>query len=53
MPKSINGQQFIVRNCTDCDVFLLDYSGQVIIENCTNCFVFVAPCESSVYFRYV
>ena len=25
LPGSVNGQQFIIENCTDCDLYILDH----------------------------
>lgn len=50
-PGQIQGQQFIVEECDDCDIFLLDHSAQVTVDYATNCRIFVGPCESSVFLR--
>lgn len=51
LPGSINGQQFLIENCTDCDIFLLDNCTSVQIDECTNCRIIVGPCESSLFLR--
>lgn len=50
-PGSINGQQFIIEDCVDCDIFVCDYSASVTIDNCTNCRFFIGPVESSIFIR--
>lgn len=50
-PGAIAGQQFVIANCTDCDIFLCDHCEMVTIDKCTNCRIFVGPCESSVFIR--
>jgi len=50
-PGSVNGQQFIIEDCVDCDIFVCDYSASVTIDNCTNCRIFVGPVESSIFVR--
>jgi protein XRP2 len=50
-PGSIRGQQFIIEDCEDCTIFLLDHSATVSIDECKNCNIFVGPCESSVFVR--
>ena len=50
-PGSINGQQFCIENCADCDIWLLDHSAAVTIDQCERCRVVVGPCESSVFVR--
>ena len=50
-PGSINGQQFIVEECEDCDIFLLDWSAMVTVDLCKRCRLVIGPCESSVFLR--
>ncbi|KAE9043774.1 hypothetical protein PR003_g2046 [Phytophthora rubi] len=51
LPGSINGQQFLIEDCHNCDIFLLDHCTSVQIDGCVNCRVVVGPCESSVFLR--
>ena len=51
LPGELNGQQFIIEECEDCDIFLLDWSATVTIDLCRRCRIFVGPCESSVFLR--
>ncbi|KAJ0412302.1 hypothetical protein ATCC90586_009492 [Pythium insidiosum] len=51
LPGSINGQQFLIENCSDCDIFLLDHCTAVQIDDCINCRIVVGPCESSLFLR--
>jgi len=48
---SINGQQFNIEECKDCDIFLLDYMDSVFMDDCENCRVFFGPVESSIFIR--
>jgi protein XRP2 len=48
---SINGEQFNIEECKDCDIFLLDYIATVFIDHCENCRIFVGPIESSIFIR--
>ncbi|CAM9324867.1 unnamed protein product [Ectocarpus fasciculatus] len=45
-PGSIGGQQFIVEECSECEVYLLDHTAALTIDLCTDCRVFAGPCES-------
>ena len=45
-PGSIGGQQFMVEECSDCDVYLLDNTAALTIDVCTDCRIFTGPCES-------
>ncbi|KAI9987130.1 hypothetical protein PInf_023005 [Phytophthora infestans] len=51
LPGSINGQQFLIEECHNCDIFLLDHCTSVQIDACTNCRIVVGPCEGSVFLR--
>lgn len=51
LPGSINGQQFIIEDCSDCDVFLLDNCTSVQIDECVNCRIVVGPCQASLFLR--
>lgn len=41
--KEIKGNQFMIRNCTNCVISLLDHSNTVTIDDCKNCKIFVGP----------
>ncbi|OWY98762.1 hypothetical protein PHMEG_00030394 [Phytophthora megakarya] len=51
LPGTINGQQFVIEDCHNCDIFLLDHCTSVQIDACINCRIVVGPCESSVFLR--
>lgn len=48
---TINGEQFNVEECKNCDIFLLDHVATAFIDECENCRIFVGPVESSVFVR--
>lgn len=48
---SIDGEQFNIEECSDCDIFLLDRIAQVFVDECKNCRIFIGPTESSVFIR--
>ena len=50
-PGQIAGQSFMIEECSNCHIYLLDHSAAVNIDLCTNCTVVVGPCESSVFIR--
>lgn len=50
-PGSINGQQFIIDSCEDCDLYVLDHTAQVTIDDCTNCRIFIGPTDASIFIR--
>ncbi len=49
--SSINGQSFNIEECTDCDIYICDYSATVYVDACKGCRIFIGPCESSVFLR--
>eukprot|EP01116_Phalansterium_solitarium_P002316 TRINITY_DN12269_c0_g1_i1.p1 TRINITY_DN12269_c0_g1~~TRINITY_DN12269_c0_g1_i1.p1 ORF type:complete len:367 (-),score=80.66 TRINITY_DN12269_c0_g1_i1:207-1238(-) len=51
LPGSINGQQFIIEECDNCDIYLLDYSDSVQIDYCTNSRIFIGPSQGSLFLR--
>ena len=50
-PGQIAGQSFMIEECTNCHIYLLDHSAAVNIDVCIGCVVVVGPCESSVFIR--
>jgi len=50
-PGSINGQQFIIEDCEDCDIYLCDQTATVQIDCCKSCRIFVGPTDSSIFIR--
>jgi len=43
---TIMGQQFIVEECKNCDIYLLDHIGSMTIDLCNNCRIICGPVES-------
>ncbi|GIL51839.1 hypothetical protein Vafri_7748 [Volvox africanus] len=50
-PGSINGQSFIIDKCENCDIYILDYCGQVTIDNCKGCRLYIGPTDGAVFVR--
>jgi protein XRP2 len=48
---SIDGEQFNIEECKDCDIFLFDVIATAFIDYCENCRIFVGPIESSIFVR--
>ncbi|KXJ12334.1 protein XRP2 [Exaiptasia diaphana] len=51
LPGKINGQQFIIRDCQDSNIYLFDHSATITVDDCTGCSFFLGPIKGSVYFR--
>eukprot|EP00928_Gymnodinium_smaydae_P054377 TRINITY_DN38161_c0_g1_i1.p2 TRINITY_DN38161_c0_g1~~TRINITY_DN38161_c0_g1_i1.p2 ORF type:complete len:354 (+),score=94.19 TRINITY_DN38161_c0_g1_i1:369-1430(+) len=48
---SIDGQQFIIEECRNCDIFLCDFMATISIDHCENSRFFVGPVETSIFVR--
>ncbi|KAK3873480.1 hypothetical protein Pcinc_021510 [Petrolisthes cinctipes] len=51
LPGTIAGQQFIVQNCRDSCIYLLDHINTITIDDCSDCTIFVGPTTGSVFLR--
>ncbi|XP_046364849.1 protein XRP2-like isoform X1 [Haliotis rufescens] len=51
LPGSVNGQQLVIQNCEDCNIYVFDHSATITIDDCTNCRMFLGPIKTSVFFR--
>ncbi|XP_044174947.1 protein XRP2-like [Acropora millepora] len=51
LPGEINGQQFIIQNCQNCNIFILDHTDSIQVDDCTDCRIAIGPCSGSVFFR--
>ena len=49
--RKIAGQQFIIGDCTGCNIYLFDHIGTITIDMCKNCRIFIGPCASSAFIR--
>ena len=44
MLVSMDRESFVLKNLTDCSVYLLDYSGEVEVSNVVNSQIFIGIC---------
>lgn len=51
VPGTVNGQQFLVQNCENCNIYIFDHSAAISIDDCNNCNFFLGPIKSSVFIR--
>ena len=42
-PGSIDGQQFVIQNCKNSRIFLLDHIGTVTVDDCVGCSIIIGP----------
>ncbi|XP_070380821.1 protein XRP2-like isoform X2 [Dermacentor albipictus] len=50
-PGNVNGQQFVIRNCHNASLYVLDHINSVTIDDCTNCNIVLGPTQGSVFLR--
>ncbi|XP_060568964.1 protein XRP2-like [Ruditapes philippinarum] len=51
LPGSLNGKQFIVQNCKNCNIYLYDYTSTVTVDDCIDCNFFIGPIQTSIFIR--
>lgn len=43
LSQQINGQQFLLEECTNCEIYLLDHIGSMYIDDCKDCKIITGP----------
>ena len=43
LPGSINGQQFVIENCKNSIIYILDHTNTVNIDDCVKCKIILGP----------
>lgn len=51
LPGKLNGQQFIIQECENCNIYILDHAATITIDDCVNCRIVLGPVKGSVFFR--
>lgn len=51
LPGKLNGQQFVIQECENCNIFVFDHSATITIDDCVNCRIVLGPVKGSVFFR--
>jgi hypothetical protein len=51
MPGTIDGQMFVIEDCEDTELVVMDHCEQVQIDNVKNSKIFIGACESSIFIR--
>ncbi|KAI6211796.1 C-CAP/cofactor C-like domain-containing protein [Aphelenchoides besseyi] len=47
----VSGQQFIIENCQNSILMVLDNLGSVTVDDCKSCVIILGPCSGSVFVR--
>ncbi|XP_023656730.1 protein XRP2 [Paramormyrops kingsleyae] len=51
LPGMLNGQQFVIQDCENCNILVLDHSAAITVDDCTNCRLVLGPVKGSVFLR--
>ncbi|XP_064183094.1 protein XRP2 [Anguilla rostrata] len=51
LPGKLNGQQLVIQDCENCDIYVFDHSATISIDDCVNCRVVLGPIKGSVFIR--
>ncbi|XP_042830118.1 protein XRP2 [Panthera tigris] len=51
LPGQVAGQQFLIQDCENCNIYIFDHSATITIDDCANCVIFLGPVKGSVFFR--
>ncbi|XP_052243541.1 protein XRP2-like isoform X2 [Dreissena polymorpha] len=51
LPGSLNGTQFIIQNCENCNIYIFDHTSTVTVDDCVNCNIFIGPIKTSIFIR--
>uniref|UniRef100_A0A1B6DQU9 Protein XRP2 n=2 Tax=Clastoptera arizonana TaxID=38151 RepID=A0A1B6DQU9_9HEMI len=51
LPGDINGEQIVIKNCTNTLIYVLDHINMVTIDDCIGCKIITGPVKGSVFIR--
>ncbi|XP_015667769.1 protein XRP2 [Protobothrops mucrosquamatus] len=51
LPGKVAGQQFVIQDCENCNIYIFDHSATITVDDCTNCQIFLGPVKGSVFLR--
>lgn len=51
LPGALNGQQFMVQNCKNSNIYLFDHMSTVTVDDCSDCTFFIGPVKTSIFIR--
>jgi protein XRP2 len=49
MPRSVNGQQFVIQNCKNTSIYIFDHANTITVDDCINCKIILAAVKG----RYI
>ncbi|CAH8483786.1 unnamed protein product [Schistosoma turkestanicum] len=51
IPGDINGQQFLIQNCKNSYIYLLDHSMTITVDDCSDCTIITGPVKTCFFIR--
>ncbi|TGZ57855.1 hypothetical protein CRM22_009821 [Opisthorchis felineus] len=51
VPGEIGGQQFLIQDCKNASIYLLDHINTITIDDCDNCTILTGPIRTSIFVR--
>jgi len=51
VPGEISGEQFVIQNCENSNIYLFDHINTVTIDDCKNCKMFIGPTKGAIFLR--
>ncbi|GFS32440.1 protein XRP2 [Nephila pilipes] len=51
LPGSVKGQQFIIQNCENSNIYIYDHINTITVDDCNGCNIFIGPTKGSVFLR--
>ncbi|XP_015926821.1 protein XRP2 [Parasteatoda tepidariorum] len=51
LPGSVKGQQFIIQNCDNSNIYIYDHINTITVDDCNGCNIFIGPTKGSVFLR--
>uniref|UniRef100_T1IP16 Protein XRP2 n=1 Tax=Strigamia maritima TaxID=126957 RepID=T1IP16_STRMM len=51
LPGTVNGQQFVISNCEDCNIYIFDHCNMVTIDDCCRSNILIGAVKGSIFIR--
>lgn len=43
LPGTLNGQQFVIQNCKNTVIYILDHTNMITLDDCIGCKIIIGP----------
>lgn len=51
LPGTLNGQNFVIQNCHNCNIYIFDHTSTITVDDCIDCNFFLGPIKTSIFIR--